>query len=1037
MGAITSYPERKGDEIRRIYLEKETDRQRDNEIVFRSYFNHRNMVAASNMMPSVMFTSSFRDTKPKRNIRRTEHLKPILVPQLQIGATHIGHILRGVIVKEGVSTGGIYFVLCDVLGHVIKVGVYGYPVDQKLARSMFYIGRSIGIIEPYLKVPLDGCPFVRVDNKNDVVNEDQPQESVSPLWWKDLGNKICAESKETAIHCYTMGLQSASDSLSVLLCNRSMCHLKLGDYRGAAIDAGVVIRLNPNNKKAYLRLATSLVNLQENFSASLRDLYSEFLRRWPNDKSYLEILGREKKETKGSRDTKTMKSGVLWFESDILFKRLLKPISKVVNSDSKNVNVDKKDGSTKTVMNSVKLKAIGNDFFRLKQYEKAINKYNEAIAVLDASKGVEVTTKLLCNRSFVLLSKHGKESLADSAAAIALSPQNAKAWFRAAVAMENLEKLHMSLITTRKAIALGAKASVLKERLLGKMNQRERHVHRSTESIYEERESLRKELDKECMSTSEMGVANFMLGMLGPTLLGKAFKEDKFNEIPEFHLEYPKHRGWPIGANVNKCVEMLTEEYEKTRYLPYMMEFGYSMGNLSPRDVIKRLHGKGRVNWYFSQRRKLGDICPVFYEGCRTRSNKYTTAVTANFSNSLRKQQVLYGGTVHCAIGFVDLGCLMRASIQESKTGQPLRFIGYDTSAYCVALSLIVWEMIKSSAPAESVCQVWCSAAWAKSTVKYFREALKTAIPQAKIDCSEEVIQLLKHWERSQGVSLSRARELWCKYRTIASGSLAHFKRRKDRLSLGHYQLTGDCFVTDAKVGSTVMWNCPEGCPPPANDQSIFTLVSLEELAKEMKEGKNVMQAAMAIIKTWIEKLKKMAKEKMIVVELHQAAVQDRVSKIAAKSPRTMSWSNILDYMDPNKFHKIAQGCSAENTTHFAYSMNWPTETFGVVPLDYLHRAEFSSNKVEEIFKRARKHVEKMYKTAGASKFLRTPAPENPMNPSCHYLQWKYYKFWSTYFFCQAMQSGIKAKVEDVSMKGYNPIPTTGESSLRDEMVVR
>ena len=76
---------------------------------------------------------------------------------------------------------------------------------------------------------------------------------------------------------------------------------------------------------------------------------------------------------------------------------------------------------------------------------------------------------------------------------------------------------------------------------------------------------------------------------------------------------------------------------------------------------------------------------------------------------------MLTAGTTHVAIGFLDLGSLASAvSLWEGKevgggaagAGQPLRWVGYDSSPYAVSKTLVVAEMMRQGAATDAVVQV-------------------------------------------------------------------------------------------------------------------------------------------------------------------------------------------------------------------------------------------------------------------------------------------------------------------------------------------
>jgi hypothetical protein len=60
------------------------------------------------------------------------------------------------------------------------------------------------------------------------------------------------------------------------------------------------------------------------------------------------------------------------------------------------------------------------------------------------------------------------------------------------------------------------------------------------------------------------------------------------------------------------------------------------------------------------------------------------------------------------------------------------------------------------------------------------------------------------------------------------------------------------------------------------------------------------------------------------------SALEDVQVRITALRPFSMSWSNVLDYIEPCAFHTMARACSAPNgTVHCGYSINWPRQVKG------------------------------------------------------------------------------------------------------------
>ena len=80
----------------------------------------------------------------------------------------------------------------------------------------------------------------------------------------------------------------------------------------------------------------------------------------------------------------------------------------------------------------------------------------------------------------------------------------------------------------------------------------------------------------------------------------------------------------------------------------------------------------------------------------------------------------------------MDLGLLLAADIRDSDAG-PVRFIGYELSAYSIAKTLLLWEMLCTSSASSaadeenhlrSILQVWYSAGWSGKTMQAFSSAI-------------------------------------------------------------------------------------------------------------------------------------------------------------------------------------------------------------------------------------------------------------------------------------------------------------------------
>jgi hypothetical protein len=90
----------------------------------------------------------------------------------------------------------------------------------------------------------------------------------------------------------------------------------------------------------------------------------------------------------------------------------------------------------------------------------------------------------------------------------------------------------------------------------------------------------------------------------------------------------------------------------------------------------------------------------------------YDSSILQSMSNAANRSEIVTWGTVHVAIGFVDLGSLFHCKVEGEPSKGPLRWVGYEASAYCVAKSRVVAQMMLMGAEVDSVLQVSYSTGW-------------------------------------------------------------------------------------------------------------------------------------------------------------------------------------------------------------------------------------------------------------------------------------------------------------------------------------
>ena len=198
-------------------------------------------------------------------------------------------------------------------------------------------------------------------------------------------------------------------------------------------------------------------------------------------------------------------------------------------------------------------------------------------------------------------------------------------------------------------------------------------------------------------------------------------------EVPAFHEQYPKRFGYPGTSQeyVALCRSLLHDAYAHATTSPWMMERSLKSGHKwSDADLMKRYHGTAGMAWVAENAKNLrpGAIMR-FREGG---INRYSEYIRTSFCNHTTRKDILHFGilpahqfllvpvicfqprktglskslgTTHVAVGFNDLGMLLTCQLLPAPQGPgPLRFVGIDCSAYSVAKSLVIAQLLRTLA---------------------------------------------------------------------------------------------------------------------------------------------------------------------------------------------------------------------------------------------------------------------------------------------------------------------------------------------------
>ena len=540
-------------------------------------------------------------------------------------------------------------------------------------------------------------------------------------------------------------------------------------------------------------------------------------------------------------------------------------------------------------------------------------------------------------------------------------------------------------------------------------------------------------LNADQMSMMRMLMENFSSDEQQIEVFGR-----KIEPMPDFRLEMINEGGgFPKFVDHAWANNLLRQAYEEDSALPHMHQLYFEMPDYEPdqKDFMKRLRTNDptKLEWYFSPR-KPGDI----FEKCMVAL--HGDCMLYSFSNQAYKKQVLSQGKTHVAVGFVDLGIIMAADI-DKRGDSPLQFVGIDSSPYIVAKTLLIWELIQHAAVMTGgsenspymryITQVWFSTTWSKGTDNAVREALTSLLLSKGKKVENEVRSILEHWHKAPIISLRVARaklQSLKNHRSVPIGILA---RQCDRIDASKYVLTGDFCVPDPICGNIILLDCPDGTPPPPNEETVFSALDFHDVMHIVNEKpwRTIMDAAETYALKGVAKLVRRCANNQISVELKCCAVQDAIDEIANRKPWTMSWSNVLDYVDHHEFHQLARECSRHgDTIHFGYSMNWTEDVWGTCLIDYAGKE--STELRREFIETSNKAIRALYGNLGWDSYLRFPLPENPINTVGKLLKTGYYRDWTEHFFSYARRDGLFCEVGTVEPEIVSPLSNTGDSTV-------
>jgi tetratricopeptide (TPR) repeat protein len=387
---------------------------------------------------------------------------------------------------------------------------------------------------------------------------------------------------------------------------------------------------------------------------------------------------------------------------------------------------------------AIACKEEGNQLFKAGRMEEALMQFEAAAQLLGRA---QLAATLLSNRAAAGLKLGNRpaqlSALCDAGAALAIDHEGSqpKARFRLVLSLEALgwvpeAKLACDAVlrgldkeearplrTLREKLAAGPSGASIRNKLI--------RIHKQTGQ--RDVDNIRHELmeqERIMMQRTMRGAPAFKNKLLQNMLL---FDGPLFDErVPPFHEQFKQAGQMPDRCDVGRCSRMLHSAYE---YAVSVRKRELLITNVQPLpkdgpdapivegvhvskgEAAKRLHSfeKDDLMWLLHGAEEVGDVRDF-------NPSPYESGLHHSFNNASLPSLVLLPGKTHVGVGFTDLAVLS-ASIAGSGHGDggeqsdPMRWIGYEVSAYAVAKTAAIVAMMQHGVPVDAMPQVWYSAA--------------------------------------------------------------------------------------------------------------------------------------------------------------------------------------------------------------------------------------------------------------------------------------------------------------------------------------
>lgn len=326
------------------------------------------------------------------------------------------------------------------------------------------------------------------------------------------------------------------------------------------------------------------------------------------------------------------------------------------------------------------------------------------------------------------------------------------------------------------------------------------------------------------------------------------------------------------------------------------------------------------------------------------------------------------------------------------------------------------------------IAQVWFSSVWNTHTLQVFRSAIEACLQDQREDMV--ATNVLQYWLNSRPISQTKARTEWLHLHSMEENlfhTVPNLINSDDRVRVAHYLMTGELFIDSGSlVGNVMLFTDYPQFNTRVSNVSVLSRTPIVELIQNAAHGTSFWTLIENYLLNGITRLKALIyQEHRLQVQVLLGMIQSTnpalIDRIRALCPTSISWSNIVDYIAPDRFHQLAKYLSNTKTVHHGYSLNHSHRVFGTHLCDFRGQAQRQRILIEA--KRECQNLVHEYDSIGARCLRSNDEPiSDYRNIACYYLARKYgVDSWLKNHFCQA-----DVQIDRHELEPYSTFSETG-----------